>query len=164
MRKSIIVAVDQNNGIGYQNRMPWHLPAEFKLFTSFTMGHHLIMGRHTYESIGKPLPGRVTIVVTRNPDYQAKGCLITHSVNAAFNLAEANGESEVFICGGSGIYREALQTSDRLYLTRIHAEFQVDTFFPEFDIALWTETHADFYQSDENNPYPFTVMIYERKI
>jgi dihydrofolate reductase len=163
MRKSIIVAIDQNNGIGYQNRLPWRLPAELKLFTSFTMGHHLIMGRKTFESIGKPLSGRVTIVVTRNPDYQVEGCLIAHSLNAAFALAEANGESEVFICGGSEIYREALQAADRLYLTRVHAEFQVDTFFPEFDITSWAETRADFCPSDENNPYPFTLTIYERR-
>ena len=163
MRKSIIVAIDQNNGIGYQNRLPWHLPAELKLFNSFTMGHYLIMGRETYESIGKPLPGRVTIVVTRNLDYQAEGCLIAHSLEAALTLAQAGGENEVFICGGSGIYREALQTSDRLYLTRVHAEFQVDTFFPEFDLSLWTQTSSDFYPADEKNPHAFTITIYERK-
>ena len=128
------------------------------------MGKTIVMGRKTWESIGRALPGRQNIVITRNRDYRAEGCLIAHSLNDSIALAEANGENEVFICGGSRIYEEALQTSDRFYLTRVHGEFQVDTYFPDFDIASWRETRADFYPSDENNPYPFTLTIYERKI
>ena len=163
MRKSIIVAMDQKNGIGYQGRLPWYLPSELKLFKSLTMGHHLIMGRKTYESIGKPLPGRNTIVVTRNPKFQAEGCLVTYSVRDGFALAEANRESEVFICGGNEIYRNALKDTDRLYLTRVHAEFQVDTTFPDLDLSMWAEISADLHPSDEKNPYPFTFFVYERR-
>ena len=163
MRTSIIVAMDQNNGIGYQNRLPWRLPADLRLLKQYTMGHHLIMGRKTYESIGKPLPGRVSIVVTRNPSYQAEGCLMTHSVPAALALAKAEGEREAFIFGGNEIYREGLQFTDRIYLTHIQAEFEVDTFFPEFDRSLWTESHSDFYPSDEENLYPFSFTIYDRR-
>ncbi len=118
MRKSIIVAMDQKNGIGFQGRLPWHLPDELKNFKSLTMGHHLIMGRKTFESIDKPLSGRITIIITRNPNYYAKGCLVAHSISKAFKIAEDFGESEVFICGGNEIYREALKFTDRIYLTR----------------------------------------------
>jgi dihydrofolate reductase len=163
MRKSIIVAMDQNNGIGYQNRLPWHLPAELKRFKSLTMGHHMIMGRKTYESIGKPLPGRTTIVVTRNLNYQAEGCLIVNSLNKAFELAKARGESEVFLCGGHQIYREALPETDRLYLTRVHGEFQTDITFPNFDPSHWEEVSAELHPSDEKNPYAFTLFTYERR-
>lgn len=163
MRKSIIVALDQNNGIGYQNRMPWHLPAELKRFKALTMGHHLIMGRKTFESIGRPLPGRTTIIVTRNQRYQAEGCLVSHSVSEALRLAETRGESEVFICGGETIYRKSIPGANRLYITRIHAKFQTDTFFPDFDVSLWQEIDTDFSPVDEKNPYPFTFSIYERK-
>ena len=163
MRKSIIVAVDQNNGIGYRSRMPWHLPAELKRFKSLTMGHHMVMGRKTYESIGKPLSGRTTIVVTRNLDYQAEGCLIAHAVKEALELAASRGENETFICGGTQIYREVLEETDRLYLTRIHAKFQVDTFFPNLDLSSWREISAEFRPSDEKNPYAFTFFIYERR-
>ncbi|HBX68442.1 MAG TPA: dihydrofolate reductase [Chloroflexi bacterium] len=163
MRKSILVAMDQNNGIGYQNRLPWHLPAELKRFKALTMGHHLILGRKTYESIGKPLPGRTNIIVTRNCGYQATGCMVTHSVSEALALAESRGENEVFICGGSEIYRETLQEAGRLYLTRVHAEFQIDTSFPNFDVSLWREVAAEFHPADEKNPHPFTFYILERK-
>jgi dihydrofolate reductase len=155
--------MDHKNGIGYQNQMPWHLPAELKQFKKLTMGHHLIMGRKTYESIGKPLPGRITIVVTHNPNYQAEGCLIAHSLQEAFQLAADANEDEAFVCGGQAIYREALTAVDRLYLTRIHAEFQSDTFFPEFEISLWLERSSVFHPADQKNPYPFTFFIYDRR-
>jgi len=164
MRQSIIVAMDIDNGIGYQNRMPWHLPTELKRFKSLTMGHHLIMGRRTYESIGKPLPGRTTIIVTRNPRYQAQGCFIAHSIADAIDLSKGRGENEVFVCGGSAIYRETLGFADRLYLTRVHAKFQTDISFPDFDVSLWIEVSAEYHASDEKNPYPFTFYIYEREL
>ena len=129
---------------------------------TLTLGHHLIMGRKTYESIGKPLEGRTNIVVTRNTEYQLEGCLVADSVATALVLAEANGESEAFIGGGTGIYREALPATDRLYLSRIHAEFQVDTYFPEFDMLNWTQISEKYHPADEKNPHPFTFYIYER--
>lgn len=163
MRKSIIVAMDQNNGIGYRGRLPWHLPAELKNLKALSMGHHLIMGRKTFDSIGKPLPGRTTIIVTRNPNYHTEGCLVAHSIPEAFKMAKANGESEVFIFGGHEIYQEALKETDRLYLTRVHSGFQVDAFFPNFDFANWEEISAVFHPADKKNPYPFTIFIYERR-
>jgi dihydrofolate reductase len=163
MRNSIIAAVDQNNAIGYKNRLPWHLPAELRLFNQYTMSHHIFMGRNTFESIAKPLPGRINIVVTRNPNYQAQGCLVAHSIQEALALAEANGESEVFNCGGTEIYRQGLITADRLYLSRIHSQFQADAYFPDFDISLWVEASSVFYPADDQNPYSFTSYIYNRK-
>jgi len=163
MRISLIVAMDQNNGIGYQNQMAWHLPAELKRFRSLTMGHHLIMGRKTFESIGKPLPGRTTIVVTRNQAYRSEDCFIAHSITDALDLAKAQGENEVFICGGNVIYQETLGVADRLYLTRIHAKFQTDIFFSEFDVSLWQEISTENHPSDEKNPYPFTFHVYDRR-
>jgi dihydrofolate reductase len=163
MRKSIIVAVDQNNGIGYQNQMPWHLPAELKRFRQLTMGHYLIMGRKTFESIGKPLPGRTTIIVTRNPSYQAEGCLVAHSLGGAIQLANTANADEVFVCGGQSIYREALEEAERLYLTRIHADYQTDISFPACDQTAWEEISSEFHPSDEKNPSPFTFFIYDRR-
>jgi dihydrofolate reductase len=163
MRKSIIVAFDQNYGIGYQGGLPWHLPADLKMVRQLTMGHHLIMGRKTYESIGKALPGRTSIIVTRNREYQAEGCLITHSLADALTLAQSAGEDEAFIFGGSQIYQEALPFTDRLYITHIHAGFPTDTYFPEFDQEGWIKTSAEFHPADKNNPTPFTFLTYERK-
>ena len=129
---------------------------------TLTLGHHLIMGRKTYESIGKPLEGRTNIVVTRNTEYQLEGCLVADSVATALALAEANGESEAFIGGGTGIYREALPVTNRLYLSRIHAEFQVDTYFPEFDTICSHSSSGKNHPVDGKNPYPFTFLIYDK--
>ena len=163
MRKSIIVAMDLNNGIGYQNQLPWRLPADMRKLKQTTMGHHLIMGRKTYESIGKPLPGRVSIVVTRNPGYVAEGCLVINSVSAALVLAESRGEDEAFIFGGSQIYQESFPFTDRIYLTHIQAEFEVDTYFPDFDSSLWIETLSEFYPVDQENHYAFRYIIFDRR-
>ena len=163
MRKSIIVAIEENNGIGYQNQMPWHLPAELKLFKQLTMGHHLIMGRKTFEAIGKPLPGRTTIIVTRNPNYVVSGCQIAHSLEQALQIAQNAHVEEVFICGGQSIYEEALKTADRLYLTRIHDEYPTDIFFPNFETADWQEISSDFHPADEKNPSAFTFFVYDRR-
>jgi dihydrofolate reductase len=163
MRKSMIVAMDLNNGIGYQNRLPWRLPADMRMLKQTTMGHHLIMGRKTYESIGKPLPGRISIVVTRNPSYVAEGCLVTNSVSAALALAESRGEDEAFIFGGNQIFKEGFPYTDRIYLTQIQVKFEVDTYFPHFDLSLWKETHAEIHPANEENQYPFHHMIYDRR-
>ena len=163
MRKSIIVAMDLNNGIGYRNQLPWRLPADFRLMKHNTMGHHLIMGRKTYESIGKPLSGRTTIIVTRSPGYQAEGCLVEHSVLSAFSLAELRGENEVFIFGGSQIYVESLPYTERIYLTHIQAKFEVDAYFPDIDRSVWVETLSEFYPADQENQFPFYYLIYDRR-
>jgi dihydrofolate reductase len=125
------------------------------------------MGRKTFESIGRILPGRTSIVITRNPDYQAHGCpaedcLIAGSIEGALALAEARGETEVFVIGGTDIYAQCLALADRLYLTTVHARVQVDTYFPEFDESDWVERERMDYPADENHPYAFTIRLLER--
>jgi len=119
---SLIAAMDKRYGIGRRNQLPWRLSADLKRFRELTMGHHIIVGRKTYDSIGKPLPGRQMIIVTRNPGFRADGCLICHSVDEAIALARSRGESEIFICGGAEIYNQSLVLADRLYLTFVDAE------------------------------------------
>lgn len=151
--------MDENGGIGKDNRLPWHLSADLKRFKSITMGHHIIMGRKTYESIGKPLPGRTNIVVTRNPDYEAEGCIVVHSLDAALDLARENGEDEAFITGGREIFAQALETADRIYLTRVHAVVPADVYFPDFDQGEWSEVDSHYHPADEVNDYPFTMKL-----
>ena len=161
---SIIVAMDRNRGIGIENRLPWRLSADLKRFRELTMGHHLIVGRKTYESIGKPLPGRQMIVVTRDPDYRAEGCSIAHSLDESIDIAAARGENEVFICGGAEIYREALGKAHRLYLTQVDAEVDADTFFPEIDWSQWIEKERISHGADDKNQYSFIFKILNRQL
>jgi dihydrofolate reductase len=130
---SIIAAMDRKCGIGVDNKLPWRLSADLKRFRELTMGHHIIVGRKTFESIGRPLPGRRMIVVTRDRNYKAEGCDLAHSVEDATRLARERGESEVFICGGAEIYAQSIGIVGRMYLTFVGAEVAADTFFPEFD-------------------------------
>jgi dihydrofolate reductase len=155
--------MDLNNGIGYQNKLPWRLPADIQLMKQTTLGHHLIMGRKTYESIGKPLPDRTTIIITRTRGYQADDCLVVHSVPGALSLAKLRGEDEAFIFGGSQIYLESLPYTDRIYLTHIQAELEVDAYFPDFDRSDWVETYTEFYQADQENQFSFDYLIYDRR-
>ncbi len=127
---SLIVAMEQSGGIGKQGQIPWRLPDDLKLFKQITMGHHLVVGRVTYESIGRALPGRHMLVVTRQPDYPAPGCVVVHSLEEALAVARHAGEEEVFIGGGAQIYQQALPLALRLYLTRVHAKVASDAFFP----------------------------------
>ena len=159
---SLVVAMEENRGIGQDNRLPWHLSADLRLFKQHTIGHHLIMGRKTYDSIGKPLPGRTTIVLTRNLAFYLDGVLIAHSLNEALSLARQAGETEAFIIGGGEIFAQALPMADRIYLTRVHAQVFCDTFFPKLDPTDW-EIRQEFYQpANEKNDYPFTFQLLER--
>ena len=160
---SIIVAMDRRGGIGKDNRLPWRLSADLKRFKELTMGHHIVVGRRTFESIGKPLPGRQTIVVTRNETYQAEGCSTARSVDDALDLARARGETEVFICGGAEVYREAMPRANRMYVTDVHAEVEADTTFPEFDRSKWVERESSDREADETNQYATTFQVFERK-
>ena len=153
---SIIVATDENGGIGIENRLPWRLSDDLRHFKELTTGHHIIMGRKTYESIGKPLPGRTSIVITRNPNFRAQGCLIAHSLADALALAQERGEDEVFICGGASLYAQTIKDADRLYLTRVHTQIRADAFFPQFDESGWEEKSVYNHEADERNEYPFT--------
>jgi dihydrofolate reductase len=160
-RISIIAAMAENRVIGVNNTLPWRLPADLRRFRRITTGHHVIMGRRNYESIGKPLPERHNIVVTRNPDYRAPGCTVTHSLEQA--LATAWNDAEVFVIGGADIYRQAFDRADRLYLTLVHADIRGDTYFPEFDTAQWCEISRERHEADGKNPYAYTFLTYDRK-
>ena len=160
MRVSIIAAMAENRVIGINNTLPWRLPADLKHFRQLTTGHHVIMGRRNYESIGKPLPDRTNIVVTRNPAYQAPGCVIRHSLEAA--LRDTGGDPEVFIIGGAEIYRLALDRADRVYLTLVHANIEGDIRFPEFDPQDWKEVSRARHEADEKNPHSFSFITYDR--
>jgi dihydrofolate reductase len=134
-RISIIVAMAKNRVIGANNALPWHLPQDLKRFKALTMGHHIVMGRKTFESIGRVLPGRTSVVVTRNPGWEAGGVLVARSLADA--IARAGDDPEIFVIGGEQIFREALALADRIYLTQIEREFDGDAFFPEIDPDGW---------------------------
>lgn len=158
---SLIAAVSDNGVIGRDGRLPWHLPADLARFKRLTTGHHMVMGRRTWESIGcRPLPGRPTIVVTRSRTYSADLARVAHSLEEALELAA--GDDEVFIAGGEAIYRIGLRLADRIHLTRIHAEFEGDTFFPDFDEREWSLTLEERHEPDAKNAHPYTFLVYER--
>jgi dihydrofolate reductase len=160
---SILVAMDENRGIGREGRLPWRLSSDLKRFKELTMGHHIIVGRKTFESIGKPLPGRETIVVTQDRDYKAAGCFVVHSVEGAIALARERGESELFVCGGAEIYAQVMDGADRLYLTQVHAVVDADTFFPDWDGNSWIEKESSFHKADEKNQYSFTFKVFSHR-
>ena len=153
---SIIAAMDENKGIGIDNKMPWHLPADLKRFKKITMGHHLIMGRKTYQSIAKPLPGRKMIILSRNPDFIARECLLSGSISEALEIAREAGEKEVFVVGGGEVYREALPVVKRLYLSYVHTSQPADTFFPQIEESDWSMICEQEFPADEENTFAHT--------
>jgi dihydrofolate reductase len=153
---SVIAAMAKNRVIGIENRLPWHLPEDLRHFKTLTMGHHIVMGRKTYESIGRPLPGRVTVIVTRNPDYRADGCVTADSLDAAIEFGRAAGDPEIFFVGGAELYGQVLTRADRLYLTEIQAEFAGDAHFPALDSG-WRETGRQRQTSAAGLAYDFVV-------
>lgn len=164
MKPSIIAALTSNGVIGRNNQLPWHLGSDLKRFKQLTMGHHLIMGRRTFESVGRPLPGRTTVVITHDPSFAAEGVQVAHSFEEAVGIAERAGDDEPFIAGGAVVFEQALHRADRMYLTRIHnTEIEGDTFFPDFDdVSEWQLTDSEHFEADEKNDYPFSFLIYER--
>jgi dihydrofolate reductase len=161
MTLSIIVAVSENNVVGINNRLPWYLPADLKRLKSVTMGHHLIMGRRTFESLGRPLPGRTSVVITRNKNYKAEGAVVVSSLKEALEVVK--NDAEPFIFGGGEVFREALPMVNRIHMTRIHQDFDGDTFFPELNESEWKETLREDYEPDEKNKYSYSFIILERK-
>ncbi|SEL08720.1 dihydrofolate reductase [Parapedobacter koreensis] len=157
---SAIVAAAENNAIGKGNELLWHLPNDLRFFKQTTSGHTVIMGRKTYESVGKPLPNRRNIVITRQPEYVLKGAEVVHSLDEA--LQRCTGDGEVFIVGGAEIYRQALPVTDRIYLTRVHATLAGDAYFPELDKPDWALVSAERHEPDERHAYGYTFMYYER--
>jgi len=157
---SLIAALDKNRLIGSNNGMPWHLPADFKFFKEVTTGKPIIMGRKTFESIGRPLPNRKNIVISRN-GYSAEGVISADSIEQAVQLA--GDVEEVMIIGGANLYQQMIDKAQRMYLTYVDAECEGDAWFPEFDSSQWNITNEIMFQSDEKNNYDFNIVTYERK-
>jgi len=163
MMVSLIAAAAENNAIGKDNGMLWYLPADLRYFKQTTKGHHIIMGRKTFESFGKPLPDRTHVLITRQKDYRQPGCTIVHGLEAALQLARENGETEAFVIGGGEIYRQALPFADRIYLTRVHATFkEADAWFPERDPTVWKAVKEERHEADAKHEYAFDFLVYER--
>ena len=156
---TIVVAIAENYAIGKNNQLLWHMPADLKHFKNITTGHTVIMGRKTYDSVGKPLPNRRNIIVTRQ-DIKIEGCQVVNSIADA--LALCANEHEVFIVGGAEIYKLAMSKTDRIYLTIIHHSFDADTLFPEIDYTDWKETARQDHQPDEKNKFPYSFITLER--
>lgn len=166
MKKSMIVAMAKNGVIGRNNKLPWYLPEDLKYFKRVTLGKPVIMGRLTYESIGRPLPGRMNIVVTRNKDWQADGVVAVSSLQEAFVRAEAQAVlddvDELMIIGGAQLYNLAAPEVDRIYLTEVHAAVDGDAHFNAVDWALWREIAREDFAAVEPNPYDYSFVVYER--
>lgn len=160
---SAIVATDKNGLIGDQGRIPWHLPADLKYFKRTTLHHHLIMGRKTFDSIGRPLPKRHTIILTRDPYFIVTGCQIAHSIPEALQFAHDAGETEVFIAGGGQIYAQSQELWDKVYLTRVDAEAEGDVYFPDLSPDQWKCTSEREGTVDEKNILPHRFLVYERR-
>ncbi|HUP63390.1 MAG TPA: dihydrofolate reductase [Thermoanaerobaculia bacterium] len=163
MRLSIIAALSSNNVIGRNGQLPWHLSTDLKRFKSLTMGHHLLMGRRTFDAVGRPLPGRISVVITHRDDFAVEGVIIAHSLEEAIRVAAEAGDDEPFIAGGAQIYEQSMHRADRMYLTRVHEEVEGDAFFPDFDdVSEWHLVDAEHFDGDEKNDYPFSFLMYDR--
>lgn len=159
---SAIVATAKNRVIGKDNNIPWYLSADLKYFKRTTLNHHIIMGRKSFQSIGRPLPKRTNVVVTRDPFFVASNCLIASSIEEALNLAYDNGETEAFIIGGGQIYKQSMPLWDKLYLTEVDLEIEGDVFFPEINKQEWQLISSEPHQADEKNEYDYTFKVFER--
>lgn len=167
---SIIVAMANNHAIGKDNQLLWHLPEDLQYFKRVTMGKPIVMGRKTFESIGRPLPGRLNIVITRQADWQHDGVKVVHSLDDALRLAEAqsmiDGIDEVMVIGGAEIYKTALPKADKLYVTRVDTNIDGDAFFPEIDSHIWQETHRDSFSASDSslktNTYDYAFCVLEK--
>lgn len=162
MLVSAIAAVAEGMVIGRDNGIPWYLPADLQYFKKTTLGHHIIMGRRSFQSIGRPLPHRTNIVVTRDAYFAATGCLVAHTVEQALEIAYDNGDTEAFIIGGGEIYRQSMAYWDRLYLTEVELRVEGDTFFPEPDWKEWKLISSSPHQPDEKNEYAYCFKVFER--
>lgn len=158
---TMIAAAAENNALGKDNDLVWHLPDDFKRFKKLTTGHTIIMGRKTFESFPKLLPNRKHVVITRQKDYSPEGAVVVGSIDEA--LEKAENDPQPFIIGGGEIYRQAMDKADKIELTRVHGEFDADTFFPEINESKWKLTAEEFHEKDEKHNYPFTYLTYERK-
>ncbi len=160
MIKTIVVAISENNAIGKNNQLLWYLPADLKHFKQITTGHTVVMGRKTFDSVGKPLPNRRNIIITRQK-ISIEGCEVASSINEAFALCAD--EQEVFIVGGAEIYRQSIHLTDRIYLTIVHQKFDADSYFPEFNYNEWVETEREDHEPDEKNKLAYSFITLQRR-
>ncbi|WP_296638344.1 dihydrofolate reductase [Polaribacter sp.] len=159
---TIIAAFAKNNELGRDNDLIWYLPADLKRFKQVTTGHHIIMGRNTYDSIGKPLPNRTSVIVTRNTDYQKEGCLVANSLEQALEMAKE--DEQIFIIGGAQIYEYAVkqQLADVLDITFVHEKFEADVYFPKIDPLIWKKVTQEDFEPDEKNKYSYSFIKYKK--
>ena len=157
---TLIAAVADNNALGKDNQLIWHLPSDLKRFKKVTSNHHVIMGRKTYESLGKPLPNRTNIIISRNTDFKAEGCVVVNSLQAALEAAKK--DENPYILGGAEIYEQAILFADKLDITFVHHQFEADAFFPEISKSLWKETSREDFKADEMNIYDYSFVTYQR--
>jgi dihydrofolate reductase len=160
---TIIAAISTNNALGKDNDLIWYLPADLKRFKKTTTGHHILMGRNTFESIGKPLPNRTTIIITRNESYFKDGCLIASSFEEAIELAKE--DEQIFIIGGAQVYKYAIENNivDTLDITLVHHKFEADVFFPEIDLKIWEEVSREDFKADEKNKFDYSFLRFQKK-
>jgi len=158
---TIIAAACQNNALGKNNKLIWHLSDDLKRFKKLTLGGYIIMGRKTFESLPGILPERQHIVITRNPEFQAEGIVVVQSLEQALDLIPS--DKEAFVVGGGEIYKQAIDIADKIELTRVHHQFEADTFFPEIDLSKWELTDSEFHPKDKKHLYDFTFETYVRK-
>ena len=158
---TVIAAVAENNALGKENQLLWHLPDDFKRFKTLTSGHYIIMGRKTFESFPKPLPNRTHVIISRQANYQPEGCIVVNSLEQA--IAVCPKTEEVFIIGGGEIYRQSIAVADKLDLTKVHATFEADTHFPEIDLSQWQLVFEEYHPKDERHDFDFTFQTYSRK-
>lgn len=163
MQISMIAAMAHDRVIGLDNQMPWHLPADLAHFKRVTLGKPVLMGRKTFESIGRPLPGRRNLVISRNPDYQADGVEMVSSVEVALARLQGEGVEELMVIGGGHLYAQLLPRADRLYLTRIDLAVEGDTRFPAFDDGRWQLVESEPHAADEKNPHPYRFETWQRR-
>jgi dihydrofolate reductase len=168
IKVSLIAAVADNGVIGKNNELPWRIKSEFQYFKNTTVGHPIVMGRRSFESLGKPLPKRANIVVTRDKNFKAEGVIVAHSLEdglrIAKDIAAKDNVDQVFIGGGADIYRLSLPGADRLYLTEVHLKPEGDTLFPTFDRTAWTEVKREFHPAKEGETADYTITVLERKL
>ena len=158
---SIIVALSENNVVGKENKLPWKLSADLKRLKSLTMGHHIIMGRKTWESLLRPLPGRINVIITSDKNYKAEGGVVVHSFKEALKFS--SNDDEIFIFGGGKIFKEAMPQVQKIYMTKVHSIIEGDTFFPFIDMNDWIETKREDFKADEKNQYDYSFVTLERK-
>lgn len=163
MKISLIAAATENNVIGKDNDLPWKLPDDMRFFVRTTKGHHILMGRQNFEATNKLLPNRTNIIITRQADYSFEGAVVFHSIEEGIRFAEEKGETELMIIGGGEIFKQTLSIADRIYLTRIHAEIEGDTYFPEIDMKNWKIVSEEEHPIDERHLYSFTFYTLDRK-